>query len=221
MKSNPANHLARSRCRADDHGDEIAAGKPRRSGGQRADAESPWGDDVDDASIAKPPLRSTMVVAVGVIAIVFGCFVLLGSVCVSVYPVIMPAMLNVAAKGNPNDPNLAKAREAMTKIPTWYLLGVAAVDFLRAMGLIVGGVGVIMRSNVARLLTLVMAALGVVMFLTGVVATFVLGTMDMADPSSVAGGVFGIGCSAVLNLGFAAVAFIFLLSAKNAAEFRS
>jgi hypothetical protein len=201
-------------------GDEYQAGEPRRS-------QPGWRDEDYDEERADRDVgqrtrrRSGAVTTVGILAIVFGCFVLLGSVCLSVYPVIMSTTLEFAGKVNPNDPNLAKAKEAAAKVPTWYFLGVAAVDFIRSLGLIVGGVGVLRRSSWGRLLTLAMASLGIIMFMIGCGASFAFGAIDPADPSSIAGGVFGIVCSAIVNLGFAGCVFPILLSGKNVAEFRN
>jgi hypothetical protein len=200
-------------------GDEIQADEPLKPRRDREDAAAGWGDD-DDRQVAHPQ-RSLMVTAVGVVAIVFGCFVLLGSITAALFPVIMPACIDFAAQMNPNDPNLVKAKDDLAKIPSWYMMGTAAVDFVRAIGLIIGGIGVVRRARFGRGLILIMALLGVIMFLVGLGATFLLGTMDMGDPSSVAGGAFGIVCSGTLNVGFAVMALTGLLPAKNAAEFRS
>jgi hypothetical protein len=201
-------------------GDEFQSGAPRRKWGDDNDEPDEPRNHGDHDGISKKN-RSGTVLAVGIIAIILGCFVFLGSVCTSVLPVFMPAMVDFAAKQNPNNPGLAQARAEMAKIPTWYLLSIAAVEFLRAMGLIIGGVGVIRQSNIARVLTLIVAALGVLMFLIGVGGNFAFGSMDAGNPANMAGVFCGMGCNAVMNLGFAVFAFVVLLTPRNVAEFRS
>ncbi len=202
--------------------DEIAAGAPQPRPGMSAeededyrDAEPPDHEPIDKRS------RSGAVTAVGIIAIVFGCFALLGAICTAGTPTFSRSMLDLAAKANPNDPNVAKQKQIIDSVPAWYFILMGGIEFLRGVGLIVGGVGVLKRVNAGRWLIMVLACIGVLLVIVGTLGNFALGTMNFDDPASLAGGVCGLAFSGLLNVGFAAMALFVLLNAKNAAEFRS
>jgi hypothetical protein len=201
-------------------GDEIEPGDPEKKRRPAFSNEDEPDEPGDDRLQLGKRSRSGAVTAVGIIGIILGCFALLSAVCTSVTPAVMPALMDMAAKANPNDPKIAQAKEAMARVPTWYVMGSAAFGLLLGLGLLIAGVGVLKRVAFARPVMLILAGLGVVSFLLSLVGTFSFGTMDTTDPTSVAGGVCGLGCSAFGNLGFAVMAFVVLLNARNAAEFR-
>jgi len=205
-----------SQPRQDEFGAGLPPARPRMS-----DA----GDDElgDDRDVRRPEKRgrSGAVTAVGIIAIVLGCLVLLGAICTAVTPMVSKQMLDFAAKANPNDPNVAKQRQMLDALPQWYFILMGGIEFLRAVGLVGGGLGVVKRVNAARWLVIALACIGVILLIVGSIASFAMGAVNVDDPASMAGGVCGLVFSAILNLGFAAMALFVLLSAKNAAEFRS
>src|SRR5436305_15074188 len=102
----------------------------------------------------------------------------------------------------------------MYRTPLWFLAAGAVVQGLLGMGYTVGGIGVLKRSNAARLLTVAMAVLGVVIVLANTAVSASLGLLD-------ASGMAGTACGALFALGFAGLICGILLSPKNAAEFRS
>jgi hypothetical protein len=193
-------------------GDEIEPGEPRKSGWASDNYQEPA--DQDERLHLTKPKRSGAVTAVGVIAIIWGAWTLLGAGCLAVLPIVLPAVMEQAAKANPNDPNLAKAKEIMDRTPRWYLLTMAGVQVITGLALAICGAGVLMRSNAARLMLVVLAVLGIVILAGNLTFNVVNGLMDQ-------NGIIGSVCGGVLALGFAALVLIVLLNPKNAAEFRS
>jgi hypothetical protein len=197
-------------------GDEIEEGSPRRgwqppAGGY--DDDEPGDRSAGGVGVGKPN-RSGMVTAVGIAAIILGSLAIMGGVCGALVPAIMPALMDFAAKANPNDPNLAKAQEQLNKIPVWYQVGRPILNLVWGLGLVIGGIGTLKRSNGGRVLTLILAALGLLELLA------TLGTglaMGFIEPSGLP-----LNCvNVVFTGGFAVFSFAALLSPKNAAEFRS
>src|SRR5438067_2433005 len=153
--------------------DEIGAGLPPARP-RMSDADE---DDLAADDIHRPidkQRRSGAVTAVGVIAIVLGCFVLMGAICMPLTPVFMKSTVDFVEKANPNDPNLPKLKQAVADLPVLYFYVMAGIEFLRAVGLVGGGIGVVKRSNPARWLVVVLAVVGVLLVLVGVVAGFAL-----------------------------------------------
>lgn len=192
-------------------GDEIEAGDPRRYG-------RPMGayDDADDAierpSVRKPG-RSGAVTAVGIIGIILGSLGLVVGLCGVGLGAAMPAMRGFVKNQGGNDPNLAKAAQDLDRIPVWFIFAEAAVGLFRGIGLLVGSVLVLKRSNFGRFLTLAMAVFGI---LAGLADNGLGLAMGFMEPSGLIGAGFGI----LFGLAFAVFAFVVLLSPKNAAEFR-
>ena len=181
-------------------------------------------DDLGDEDLRRPigkQRRSGAVTAVGVIAIVLGCFVLMGAICMPLTPMFMKSTVDFVEKANPNDPNLPKLKQAVADLPVLYFYVMAGVEFLRAVGLVGGGIGVVRRLNAARLLVIALAVVGVLLVLVGVVAGIAMNTIKFDDPGSMIGGICGTAFSIILNVGFAIMALFVLLNRKNAAEFRS
>jgi hypothetical protein len=196
-------------------GDEFEAGDPR--GPSPPPAGYPRYEDDFAGEPAErlptPPLpRSAAVTAVGIIGIVLGILTLFGGLCLGILIPLMPMLQDLARK-NPNDPNMAQLDHMLALIPTWFLTAQAVLSLVNGLGLMIGGIGVVKRSNGGRLLTLAMAALGVVGVLFNLGIGLALGIIEPANAiTSIVSNVF--------TLGFAFFAFAVLLSAKNVAEFR-
>jgi hypothetical protein len=95
----------------------------------------------------------------------------------------------------------------------WFVFAEAGVGLIRGLGLLLGGVLVLKRSNLGRLLTLAMAVFGI---LAGIADNGIALAMGFIDRSGLIGGVVGF----AFGLAFAVFAFVVLLIPKNAAEFR-
>ena len=202
--------------------DEIGAGlPPARSRMSEVGDDDRDADEQDIRRTIDRPRRSGAVTAVGILAICLGAFVLLGSICTAFTPTFTKSMVDLAEKVNPNDPNLPKLKQSLEDLPIWYFIVMAVVEFFRAIGLIAGGVGVLRRSNIGRLLVLGLATLGIILVFIGVAAGFAMNTIKLDDPGSLAGGICGFAFSVILNVGFAILAFLVLLNKKNVAEFRA
>jgi hypothetical protein len=200
-------------------GDEIEEGSPKRgwqppAGGYDDEQGEPRGrgDRDDEVGIAKRN-RSGMVTAVGIVGIILGSLGLLAGACTGCLGAFFP-MLQEFAKQNANDPNMAKAAQDLARIPAWFIIAEAVVALFRGTGLLVGGIGVLKRRNLGRMLVLAMAAFGVVAYFIDLVGALAMGFLEPSGiPANAVGGLF--------ICGFALFAFIVLLMPKNAAEFRS
>lgn len=194
-------------------GDEIDEGGPRRGWQPPAGGYDDESNEPRDRDVGKPN-RSGTVTAVAIIAIILGSLSIIGGACGALVPLIIPSLMDFAAKANPNDPNLPKLQEQLDKIPVWFQVGRSVLNLVWGLGLVIGGIGILKRSNGARILALILAVLGLVELLAA------LGTglgMGFIQPSDLT-----LSCVYVVFIsGFAVFSFVVLLKPKNAAEFRS
>jgi hypothetical protein len=188
-------------------GDEIEEGAPKPR--WRDDSDEP--DDRGRSVRIDKPGRSGAVTAVGIVAIILGCLSLIGGGCIGCIGAGLP-FLQEFANQNKNDPNMAKAAQDLSRIPAWFVIAEAVVAAIRGVGLLVGGILVLRRSNAGRMLTLGMAVFGLVAVCADVGGGLALGILE---PSGMVGSAIGT----LFTIGFAVFAFIVLL--KNGNEFRS
>src|SRR5207237_6135763 len=110
--------------------------------------------------------------------------------------------------------DLDKQLEELNRIPGWYMCGSAVEAFFRGLALMIAGIGVLKRSNLGRLLTLIVAAYYVVAVIAEVALSLGLNIFSMQTAMC-------SGVVALVAIAFAGFAYIVLLNPRNAAEFRT
>jgi hypothetical protein len=178
-------------------------------------------DDARDDSrrTVRKKQRSGLVIAVGIISIVLGTLNLGCGVCVSFggvcftgfAPIMQKQLAKVGAQG---DPKLAQAAKELERVQPagWLMIALGIFNILCGTGLILGGIGVLLRSNIARFLTLALALILVLGRIADLATTFFMGLLDgQGAATSIGGMLFGIA--------FAVFAGIVLLNPNNAKSF--
>ncbi len=191
-------------------GDEFQEDAPRPRWRDDNDELDEPRDRGDRVRIDKPN-RSGAVTAVGIVAIILGSLSLIGGGCIACVAAGLPFLQEIANQ-NKNDPNMAKAAQDLGRIPTWFVFAEAAAATIRGAGLLVGGILVLRRSNIGRMLTLGITVFGLFAVCADIGGSLALGFLDR---SGMAGSVIGV----LFTVGFAVFAFAVLL--KHGEEFRS
>jgi hypothetical protein len=195
-----------SRDDDDDYDDEP---RPRRRPRQEDD------DDLDD--LPRRPRRSGTVTAVAIVAIILGSLALVCGVCVGIFGIIFESFRGAVEQElvnqAPRDANMAKAARDLARIPSWWIVAGGLLDAIRGFGLLFGGIGTLKRANWGRQLTLIMALLGIVIALLGLVMNVVVLGFD--EPAQLVSGIFPV----LVQIAFAVFAFVVLMNADNIREF--
>jgi hypothetical protein len=193
-------------------GDEFEAGSPRQPGGRDDDAAKRWGDD-DEVPITKSQ-RSGLVTTAGIVGILWGAWDILAAGCAALTPIVAPALADLAAKAKPNDPNAAKLNELLNQVPTWYILLMAGVGLVVGLAVVGASVGVLRRSNIARLALVALAGFEFLLFVVRLIVGFALVGVETS-------GVIGSACTGTVTIAFVIFVCVCLLPAARAAEFRA
>jgi hypothetical protein len=198
-------------------GDEIEEGEPRPPVRR-------WSEYEDEADTPPRPPRarksqpSGAVSGVGITAIILGSLGLMcgacgafGGVCFAGF---MPWLQQELARVAPQDPQAAQMAKDMEQLQSvgWLVIAESILSIVIGGGLIVAGIGVVRRSNLARWLTLGLAVVNVLSDFVDLLVKLVFGLFHAGDAASTA-------VSIVIAISFAVFAFVVLLNPRNAAEF--
>ncbi len=175
-------------------------------------------EDDEDLELERPRKRkrSGAVTAVAIVAMVLGSQALLCGVCVGLGGVFFGSFRGILqqelAKQGAQDPQAAQVAQQMERIPTWWLFLEGSLDCVRGIGLLVGGIGALMRANWGRFVILTFAVFGV---LVSLVSAGIALSLGIIDASNVASNGFGV----VIQVAFTVFAFIVLMNPANIREF--
>jgi hypothetical protein len=172
-------------------------------------------DDYDDVSIRRRGGRgrhSGTVTVLGVISVVHGSLVLLGGMCM----VLVGAAAGIGAQAAQQQ----GAPGSLIALIAGLIFVLAFGLLLYGSGMIVGGIGLLNRSNWGRVLTLVTGSFGFLFALLSLVGVLNSLTSADANPEDRAGGVVICLVLFILQAVYGLWCYLVLLNSRFAEEFQ-
>jgi len=184
-----------------------------------------------------PPKRPTAVTVLGILNIVFGSLGLAGNLCCGVGLLVFAGAINQAAAQNPQQFQPFKDMiDGITRAAPWllaYFVAMLIVGTVLGVMLLIGGIGLLKLKNWARILSILVAVLhlllqaGNFVYNVSVIQPAMVQAQQQmlaqagapAPPANPFGNAFFSGFGSILSVAYYIVLLVFLLQPRIAAAF--